>query len=271
MQPAILSVSRLQTSDVGLIHESSVSLLSHRVYPIPESLISNIWDFGQLTKEVEEQYIESMVSTSAKLKDSKIKSSIIKSIQICQEHFRSGTCHNTVSLRDVNRFIELFDFLKKYFTLHQSLVMTIALCYIFRLETKPEKKKLSDKLDRELGNRFAARGDLGRILAPETMGQDTVAAEPESKQITSVMKECLDSFAADLRGLKILPPGVMLNKPLLENLFATWVCILTNTPLIICGKPGTSKTLSIRVIGRRTQLAAPVDEQTQFTSEMHRE
>ena len=46
---------------VGLVHESSVSMLSHRVYPIPDSMINYIWDFGQLSSETEEKYIFNML------------------------------------------------------------------------------------------------------------------------------------------------------------------------------------------------------------------
>jgi len=42
-----------------------------------------------------------------------------------------------------------------------------------------------------------------------------------------------------------LPEGIALNDSLLENTYVSLICILNNIPLIICGKPGSSKTLSI--------------------------
>ena len=55
-----------KTTTVGLIHESSISMLSHRVYPIPDTMINNIWDFGQLNSETELQYINTMLEEKQK-------------------------------------------------------------------------------------------------------------------------------------------------------------------------------------------------------------
>jgi hypothetical protein len=41
---------------------------------------------------------------------------------------------------------------------------------------------------------------------------------------------------------RIHPPNwVALNTPFLENIFATFHCILLKIPIYICGKPGCSK------------------------------
>ena len=44
-----------------------------------------------------------------------------------------------------------------------------------------------------------------------------------------------------------LPTGIARTRALKENLFATIVCTLTHTPLIIVGAPGSSKTLSFNL------------------------
>ena len=45
-----------------------------------------------------------------------------------------------------------------------------------------------------------------------------------------------------------LPTGIAKTQALKENLFATIVCIVTHTPLIIVGAPGSSKTLSFNLV-----------------------
>ena len=45
-----------------------------------------------------------------------------------------------------------------------------------------------------------------------------------------------------------LPPGIAKTQALKENLFATFVCTATRTPLIIVGPPGSSKTLSFNLL-----------------------
>ena len=44
-----------------------------------------------------------------------------------------------------------------------------------------------------------------------------------------------------------LPAGIAKTEALKENLFATIICTATNTPLIIVGAPGSSKTLSFNL------------------------
>ena len=44
-----------------------------------------------------------------------------------------------------------------------------------------------------------------------------------------------------------LPAGIAKTEALKENLFATIICTVTNTPLIIVGAPGSSKTLSFNL------------------------
>ena len=44
-----------------------------------------------------------------------------------------------------------------------------------------------------------------------------------------------------------IPPGIAKTKALKENLFATIVCTVTHTPLVIVGAPGSSKTLSFNI------------------------
>ena len=45
-----------------------------------------------------------------------------------------------------------------------------------------------------------------------------------------------------------LPPGIAKTEALMENVFATIACIMTHTPLIIVGEPGSSKTLSFNIV-----------------------
>jgi MoxR-like ATPase len=57
----------------------------------------------------------------------------------------------------------------------------------------------------------------------------------------------LNDFTDDEGNRSIIPEGIALNKPLRENIFALFACYSTLTPLLICGKPGTSKTLCAQI------------------------
>ena len=45
-----------------------------------------------------------------------------------------------------------------------------------------------------------------------------------------------------------LPSGIAKNSTLMENIFCLFVCIVNKIPLIMCGKPGTSKSLSFQIL-----------------------
>ena len=45
-----------------------------------------------------------------------------------------------------------------------------------------------------------------------------------------------------------MPSGIAKNSTLKENVFVLFVCILNKIPIIMCGKPGTSKSLSFQIL-----------------------
>ena len=74
----------------------------------------------------------------------------------------------------------------------------------------------------------------------------------------------LNKFAESVKSLEVVPPTISFNQPLKENLLAIWACLLTKIPLIICGKPGTSKTLSTSIIYEAANLTSEKKAQSEF-------
>ena len=54
------------------------------------------------------------------------------------------------------------------------------------------------------------------------------------------------------RGLQMgkIPKDIATNWSLRENLLSLFICIYSKTPLFICGKPGSSKTISVNIFRR---------------------
>ena len=50
------------------------------------------------------------------------------------------------------------------------------------------------------------------------------------------------------REVKKIPKDIAVNCPLRENLLSLFISIYSHTPLFICGKPGSSKTISVNII-----------------------
>lgn len=45
-----------------------------------------------------------------------------------------------------------------------------------------------------------------------------------------------------------IPKGIGKNTPLKENIFVIFTCIMNKIPLIISGKPGSTKTLALNLV-----------------------
>ena len=67
---------------------------------------------------------------------------------------------------------------------------------------------------------------------------------PNEVQFTQAFNQELNWYMA----LIDLPTGIACTQALKENIFATIICTVTHTPLIIVGAPGSSKTLSFNLV-----------------------
>ena len=45
-----------------------------------------------------------------------------------------------------------------------------------------------------------------------------------------------------------MPKGIAKNSALLENIYALFICIFVKIPIIVCEKPGCSKSLSVQLL-----------------------
>ena len=63
-----------------------------------------------------------------------------------------------------------------------------------------------------------------------------------------------------IKFLNKLPKDISENRPLKENLLTLFICIFSRTPLFICGKPGSSKTISVNII-KTTFNTSPADSE----------
>ena len=249
--------------DEILLHkEENKNILVYSVNPLPHSLLNFVLYFGSLKKDDEKEYIKSMVKSTMELYKEDYKNNekefdnLIKiqteCIYIAQNYLKENNDVSIVSLREVNRFLELFKFFEKYirernqkdpyfnseefrllndsngidsfyrnknkFFIHKAAVnLSLFLCYYLRLPDKSIRKGLQEKLEEK--NYF----DKSFLIIPELE-----------------MNYIIDNF--------IIPKGIAKNRALKENLFSAFICIVNKIPLIICGKPGRSKTLCIKIL-----------------------
>ena len=218
--------------------------LVYTVNPLPYSLLNFALYFNNISKETAKQYIEKMnEKMNEKLKKS-IDINNMKLINklVSESHFfiiEKGDI-SSVSLREINRFPKIFKFFaEEYFNIYKnqilkkeeletkSLSFGLYFCYYLRLPTSKLRKDYIKKV---------VSKDLPQFL--DICKRETIFI---TEQI--------------LEGKK----GYAKNRGLCDNIFTEFICLLLREPLIICGKPGSSKSLSVRLLlnamkGKRSHI-----------------
>ena len=250
--------------DAILFHKNAKKhKLVYSVNPLPQSLLNFVFNFGNLKLEDEKKYIESMASQTTKsffknyesdsnekeLCDELIKMEI-DCISTAQNFVKENNDVSVVSLREVNRFLIFFKFFvgfiqnrnlndenfngeeftlirdeivdlyknkSKKFYLESAINLSLFICYYLRLPDKESRHQLEQKLNSQ-------KFFQGHFLKIPSLEMDYV----------------VNNF--------IIPKGIAKNQALKENLFSALYCIVNKIPLIICGKPGRSKTLCIQIL-----------------------
>ncbi|CAG8500146.1 9201_t:CDS:10 [Diversispora eburnea] len=219
------------SSEAGLDlrYEFHRSNLVYEVKPLPDQILDYVWDYGILQESDEKKYIDIMVRSELR---GDLYNPIVAEILFASQQFiRRVEEPFSVSLRDVKRAITLIKFFYNSFNdrkLYEtpstyslsirSYVLAIGLSYQSRLYTQ------------ELRTEF--RKEMSKILNI-----------PERAFKTIISKEQNDYI-----GRMQLPPNTAKNEALLENVLIMIVCILTKIPVFIVGRPGTSKSMAIRLI-----------------------
>ena len=218
-----------------------VSDLVYSVNPMPHSLLSYVFDFGSIDPDDEKAYIEAMIKGSIHNEIELAKNLIIEA----QNFVRNNNEVSSVSLREIKRFTEFYEFFLDYYdkkakimdinadkdylkliTEHKSelsINLSIYLSYYLRLSDSSEQDNLRKKLSEKLN-----------IIYQRKINMDFLEI-PKKEQ----------NFIADNVDLD---KSIARNRALLENLFSLFVCINKKIPIFIIGKPGTSKSLSIQII-----------------------
>ena len=209
-----------------------------------------MWDYGQLQESHEKEYIrEKFILTYkdlASLEYNFLTEQIAKAqrfIRYCAYETlvknnlpedRAKLCsQSTVSQRDIQRVFTFYDWLWKWFkrptkydrddfsVSSRAVFVALALVYYFRLNDEYRKK-----FKKEM-NECSPVGKQGILVTFEN------ALDDEFEWVS----EHVD-----------LPVGIAPTDALKENIYAIIVCTMTRIPLIIIGPPGSSKTLSFKIV-----------------------
>ena len=250
---------KVDVNNISTTNKTENIHLLYDVYPLLHSLMNYVLYFGNIKEKEEEQYIINMVTVTIlkvckqyKLNEDNIQQHqkcAIEAIKFCHEHRRKYNDISSVSLRDIRRFIIIYEWYVNYLLikikdpdylnipkqtfnsykkmiqeiqegnyndlLKNAIILAIYICYYLRVFNKKEKLEMKTKLTHIFSRTFTEFPKL----------------------------EVLD-FVKRLHVFK----GIFLNGSMSKILYNVFVCINSQVPVIICGKPGCSKSLSVKII-----------------------
>ena len=200
-------------------NSSKVKLL-YTVYPLPETMLNYVWDFGNLEAEAERMHIDIILGGIVEI--GKLAEFFSKAVFKAQRYFKEKD-PSSVSLRDVQRYKKLYEFFRDHPNPNSIVperpgILALIHCYFLRISKRKKREEFLDLLDKEL--KMESRYMLGLYLNER------------------------DYYLSNMN----LPEGLARNEALSENIFAILVCLVNKIPIFLCGKPGCSKTLSIHLV-----------------------
>lgn len=214
--------------------------LVYRVHPLPPSMASLVWDFGQLTDSTELSYIRLIVQKTVQdhgLPPS-CKDAISNVLSASQKYMRSrkDEC-SFVSLRDVERSMRV-------------LVWFYQHCHIL-FNSSPHISELQKTLK-------CLVLSVGVCYYPSLVDRDQYLSvicryfpSPlcSSEALQEEISTCQDVFLQNIKTRETIAKNVALK----ENVFLMVVCIELRIPLFLVGKPGSSKSLAKTVVADAMQ------------------
>jgi hypothetical protein len=244
--------------------------LVYAVNPLPHSLLNYVFNFGSLEEEDEKRYIENMVHNNfdemienykekkiglniSKSEATKIKELIKTMIFESQRFIRENNDTSSVSLRDISRFNIFLNFFCEYLNFKRNnsykLLQTLALEKEYSFyHSLTDLEILIYSVDLSIYTCYYLRitkNDLRNTLEKQ-LNEILIANEISTKHsdflyIINKEKKYL------IKNIN-LEKGISKNRGLLENLFSLFVAINNEVPIFILGKPGCSKSLSVKLI-----------------------
>ena len=218
---------------------------SYYVRQLHPTLVHLMWDYGSLGEDQERQYVQAKVDMQSSWLSDIQKTTLTEVIVSSQKLIRqyafeelkkwklkeqeaklSSKC--CVSQRDIQRIFTFYEWLLKLYqrmkpynddeftSSYRAILVALGVVYYMRLN---KKYRARYEQDLTLKHKFTAL--------------------PFSEAFQSE----LEWYAKQIE----FPKGIAKTQALKENLLAIILCTVTQTPLIIVGAPGSSKTLSFNI------------------------
>ena len=226
-----------------LDEEEEERKLVYLVNPLPFSLLNYVYYFKNINKEYEKEYIKSIFSNSNLLENNKnIKDLVIDLVYFSHNYIRDKSDISSVSLREINRFISIIEFFNEYYRnknkikeeyteekiIINCIILSIYICYYIRLFNDKLKSTFETEINKILNGKNNSL-NLERIKFLDIPNEEM-----------NFIIDNVDNIDNET--------GIGKNIILKKNIFLIFTAINIRIPIIICGKPGCSKSLSFELL-----------------------
>ena len=240
--------------------------MTYIINPLPNSLLNYIFYFKSLDENAFEKYIEAIIGIEfpeGEGKDSEnsiLRKNAIKAIFDSHNYVRKHNGISSVSLWDLQRFKRAYKFFNKYYEYKkefylnnddkndksekldkwnikskvQSFVLSIFIAYYINIFKSGQNTQYLTEINTYVKN-LANNLKIEEWIKDQYFKGDIVDKEEE--------------FLFNEMDIKSLQ-GIGQNTSLKENIFLMFFSIYSHIPLIVIGKQGCSKSLSIQLIIR---------------------
>lgn len=249
----------------------------YQVAELPPSVAKIKWSFGSLNHNQEKEFVLRRLDIVSLQDDSMppyLRVALTEFISESQEAMRRFAARNirdsldrvegglrekvdcdadlrarsVVSLRDIQRVFSLFDFFMLNVKVsclcdapaaqihRNAMLLAVAMVYYLRLDSRSRAQFLE-------------------------MTRDLPAEKHEKTDLLDILNVAMDEVIRETE----IPQGIAITRGLKENVFMTFVCTLSRTPLMIVGPPGSSKVCITLCVGAdlvsryHTHRTCPID------------
>lgn len=239
--PYRLQRTSLRLTD-GLKWAGNKPPLVHLVKVLPEAVLDHAWDFGALSEEDTRKYIVAILAAVELDQRNTFERIILEA----HKYFRTHMDVSSVSLRDLSRFIKLYRWFFKSLSDREALKIPSAY-YLANLKRLNKKEPMRKNLAFEAGLLAFQLCYTFRLSRTEDRHQflQTVFA---GDLAIPTMEAVVESEEVDIVARMSLPPSTAINAAVRENILVVFTCIYAKVPLLLCGKPGCSKTLATSLV-----------------------
>ena len=259
-------ITKNNEKDEGLkLEASNEQEMAYLVNPLPNSMLNYIFYFKSLEPDDVKKYIESIIGEEFPKGENEndektiLRNIAIEAINYSHDYVRKVNGISSVSLRDLQRFKRTYKFFNEYYknkteflkergdkiptyinikSKVQSFILSLFITYYIKIFKSGQDLDYLNTINDYVINLAK------KFKIVEWTGDQNWAQEPFKNLI---IKE--EDFLIEEMEVKN-EKGIGLNNSLKENIFLMFFSIYTQIPLIVVGKPGCSKSLSIQLIIR---------------------